>query len=81
MTTAAILAVTIPTRENRECEKGRPKPPFNVRTWAVDAPSSCGGLLFQPTPQIAHEAFGDRGNAVAVTGGKRRSGIQLPGKR
>jgi hypothetical protein len=27
MTTAAILAVTIPTRENRECEKGWPKPP------------------------------------------------------
>ena len=27
MTTTAILAVTIPTRENRECEKGRPKPP------------------------------------------------------
>jgi hypothetical protein len=32
MTTAAILAVTIPTRENRECEKGRPKQPFNART-------------------------------------------------
>ncbi len=27
MTTAAILAVTISTRENRECEKGQPPPP------------------------------------------------------
>jgi hypothetical protein len=26
MTTTAILAVTIPTRENRECEKGRHRP-------------------------------------------------------
>jgi hypothetical protein len=27
MTTTAILAVTIPTGENSECEMGRPKPP------------------------------------------------------
>ena len=38
MTTTAILAVTIPTRENREREKGRPKPP------KTKAPGSMEGL-------------------------------------